>query len=244
MSLALLQNATATSPGNTVPFSGIGGVPPYVYSVVPGGAGGSINSSTGLYTAPVVPTTPAGDTVKVVDAASAVATSQIAVGGVLQLVCDVIRNGLGLAPEQAYIYEQKILIPNDSRLYVAVGFLTCKPFSNIRPWTSGGGGVVANQSTNFSSALSVDIFSRGPAARDQKELVLLALNSVYAEQQQEANSFRIFPITNAFVNLTEQEGSAILYRFNLTVTVQYCVLNNQNVPYFDSFQVPEILTDA
>lgn len=243
MSLTLLQNSTATSPGNSVPFAAVGGIAPYTYSVLAGGAGGTITSD-GIYTAPAIPASPAGDTVQAVDSIGAKVKASISVGGVLQLVCDLIRQYMGLAQDQCYIYEQKILIPNDSRLYVAVGVLTCKPFGNTRPTNGAGSGLQANQSTNFASQLSVDIFSRGPAARDQKELILLALNSIYSEQQQEANSFRVFPITNAFVNLTEQEGSAILYRFNITVTVQYCVSNNQNVPYFDSFEAPEILTSA
>lgn len=41
--------------GKSASFSAIGGVPPYIYSVVEGPSGGVINSTTGQYTAPAIP---------------------------------------------------------------------------------------------------------------------------------------------------------------------------------------------
>ncbi len=84
--------------------------------------------------------------------------------------------------------------------------------------------------------LGLDIISRGPAARDQKELVIAALNSNYSEQQQEKNAFYIGKISTGFANLSNIDGAAIPYRFHISCAFQYTVTVSQAIPYLDSFQ--------
>src|ERR1019366_6101237 len=85
-------------------------------------------------------------------------------------------------------------------------------------------GTNQNQSVNMNALLSINIFSRSTAARDQKEQILFALKSTYAEQQMEANGFFIAPITSGFQNVSDADGPAILYQFNLSANLQYVVL--------------------
>jgi hypothetical protein len=94
--------------------------------------------------------------------------------------------------------------------------------------------------------LQLDIISRGPAARDQKELVILALNSTYSQTQQQANSFLIgtLPAGGQFKNLSNIDGAAIPYRFSIDVGMQYFVSKTTAVPYFNTFPTPEIYTNA
>ena len=66
---------------NTKSFSGAGGVGAYTYSVVSGGAGGTVNSS-GLYTAPATSGT---DTVKVTDTLGNAATSTVTINPALTI---------------------------------------------------------------------------------------------------------------------------------------------------------------
>lgn len=236
MSLSLLQNVTAIGINRSTSFSGTGGVPPYTYSVVPGGAGGSIGSLTGIYTSPLVS---GSDTIKVVDSLAAQATANIAILNHVELVCDIIQKEMSLANGQVYLWDQKIDTPQDFRLYAVISILSCKPFGNKAQFN----GTVEVQSTNFQATLSIDIFSRGPEARDRKEEVIMALNSNYARQQMEANSFHIARISSGFVNLSNQDGPAIPYRFNISVNMQYSIGKTKVIPYFDSFQEPSVLTD-
>lgn len=245
MSLELRKNVHIMGVGTKTPFTATGGVEPYVYSIVSGGAGGSINSATGLYTAPetMPDTAPQIATVKVVDAASAVATAQVAIGTPLELVCDIIKTEMELTDNQVWIWDQKVKTPNDSRLYIAVGVISCKPFANGLRLDGSGAGLVGVQSTNFQATLTIDAFSRSLAALNRKEEILMALASQYAEQQQAANSFRIFPITTNFINVSEVDGAAIPYRFTLTVNMQYFVTKTKEQEFFDTFEEDEILTD-
>lgn len=237
MSLSLLQNATAMATNLTLPFEAINGTPPYVYSVVPGGAGGSINPSTGIYTSP---DTTGADTIMVTDSLAATATADITIGSALQLFCDVIKQGMGLDDDQIWLWDQKVKIPNDYRLYIAVETLSCRPFGNTPKFRGNEVDQLKDvQSANFQATLSVDIFSRDTSARDRKEEVILALNSNYSQSQQELNSFRIFTISGRFVTLNEVDGAAIPYRFNISVNIQYFVYKTISIPFFDTFNEPQ-----
>jgi hypothetical protein len=53
--LTLTSNLTTQSPDGTINFKASGGTIPYVYSVNPGGAGGTIDAVSGIYVAPDSP---------------------------------------------------------------------------------------------------------------------------------------------------------------------------------------------
>lgn len=244
MPLILTQNYTAVVPGaNFVQFMATGGVSPYTYSVLSGGAGGTIDSSTGAYSAPAQMTAfPAAqlyDTVQVTDSTLTVTTSQILVGTPLFLLCDIIQNGMGLAQGRVYLWDQKVFQPTDSDLYVIVSLLSCKPFGNVNSTLSSDGSQV-NQYVAMYAKVDIDLISRGPAARDQKEFLLIALNTIYSEQQQEANGFYIsrLPIMGGFVNLSNVDGAAIPYRYKISVAMQYQVSRISSVPYYNTFTNP------
>lgn len=252
MSLVLSQNVTAISYGGlTTSFLGIGGTAPYTYSILAGGAGGSIDFATGIYTSPFnIPSTPKTsiDTIQVVDSLAAVATSTISIGTALELLCDVLQNQLSaspmnLLPGRVYLWDQKINEPTDNAPWIAVSLLTCKPFGNNITYASDSG-LSSVQSVNMQGTVTIDIISRGPAARDFKEFVLMALNSVYSEQQQEANSFYIGRIPTSFVNLSQVDGAALPYRYQISVAIQYCVTNNISVQYFNDFDTSEIVVNS
>lgn len=236
MPLTLLQNATAMAPnGLTLPFSGSGGTPPYSYTVLPGGVGGSINSS-GIYTSPA---NTGIDTVQVTDNVGNIATGEILVGNAIELVCDVIQNQLGLAQGRVFLWNQKVFAPTDQGLWVAVAILSCKPYGNNRVIQGlSPTGMNEIQSVNMQAMISIDAISRGPEARDQKEYIVMALKSLYAQQQQELNSFYIAPITTSFINVSQIEGASNLYRFNLSLMIQYLVIQTNSIPYYSSFTIP------
>lgn len=239
MSLTLSYNTLAIGPLMKARFLGIGGVPAYTYAVLPGGIGGTINPS-GVYTAPA---TIGADTIQVTDAILDTATQIVKVCTPLQLLCDVIQKEMELDSTQVYLWDQKIFIPQDSRLYIAVGVLNAKPFGNTNRPDGSGLGLEADQSVNMLAQCSVDILSRGPEARDRKEEIILALQSDYAQSQQEMNSFYVAKISTSFVNLSQEDGAAIPYRFNIAINIQYFYRKIKGVPYYDDFDPVEVTTE-
>lgn len=241
MSLSLGANTLAVCPGIVTSFVGSGGIEPYTYLVLPGGAGGTINSS-GFYTAPaVIGDDPKlqSDVLQVTDSTGTTATATVFVGSALMLVLDIIRKEMGLEDRQVYLYEQKINIPKDSKIYIAVGVIQPRPFGNSIRFENG----IAIQSINMRTMMSIDILSRSTEALNRKEEVLLAFKSVYAQQQMACNSFFVAPLSMGFQNLSQVDGPAIPYRFNLSVNLQYFVKKSKAVPYFDTFLSPTVTTE-
>lgn len=250
--LALTQNKSAIGINLQASFQAIGGTGPYTYSVRAGGAGGSINSSTGLYTAPAVvnagsygPPKFIYDTIQANDSAAAQVTSQILVGNALLLFCDIIQTELSLPQGRCYLWDQKLFQPTDSGLYVAVSVVSCKPFGSVNAFDGSGSNSNSVQFVNIYNQLQVDIISRDTEARDRKEEVIMALNSDYSRNQQTGNSFYIgqLPPGAQFTNLSEVDGAAIPYRFAISVAMQYFVTKTIATPSYDSFSTTQVNTN-
>lgn len=250
MALTIFQSLTAIGANGIASFNVTGGTEPYTFSVMTQTPGGTINSSTGVYTAPVVASSnPATsyDTIKVVDSTTPkplTATAKILVGTALLLFCDVIQTTLGLAQGRTYLWDQKIMQPTDSGLYIAVSNPHNKIIGSATSIDPSTGNQV--QYVNVLGALDLNIISRGPEARDQKELVVMALSSTYSTQQQNANSFYIsqLPSNSGFINLSKVDGAAIPYRYQISVNINYSVGLNSPSPYFNTFHQPTIVTSS
>lgn len=227
--------------GNGQTFEGVGGVAPYTYSVLPGGVGGTIDSNTGVYTAP---SSGIGvDIIEVVDSTLATSQVPVTVGSVLELFCDIIQKEMQLADDRIYIWDQKIMQPKDYGIYVVVGVMMCKPFGNKVEYVGDVGSMDEVSSVNMYANLTVDIFSRDTSAILRKEELIMALKSTYAEQQQNQNGFYIAKISNNFVNLSQVDGSAIPYRFQINVGIQYKQTRVRAIDYYDQFNAPTLDTD-
>lgn len=248
MTLSVSQSVTALGPLIPASFLASGGTDPYTYSVLPGGAGGVIDPDTGAYLAPAgIPANPdvAFDTIQAEDSLGDTGTARIFVATPLLLFCDILQHELELADGRVYIWDQKIMQPKDSGLYVAVSVPSCHPFANTTKPASTDAGLDAQQAVHMMAVVDIDIISRGPAARDRKEEVILALNSIYAQQQQEINGFYVGKLKSAiFNNISGVDGAAIPYRYRISVNMQYTVTKVKAVQYFDNNFDPESNTDS
>lgn len=250
MTVTLTQSATAVAVNVTASFLALGGTGPYSYAVAAGGAGGTINASTGVYTAPSVSNSADPrklyDTIVATDSLAATASAQILVGTPILLFCDIIQKEMGLADGRVYLWDQKILQPTDSGIYIAVSIPTLRPFSNnLKPVCDDEGDPLeAQQYSNWQARVDLDIISRGAAARDRKEELLMAIASIYSQQQQEANSFFIAPLSTGFINLSETDGAAIPYRYKISVNMLYAAFKTKDVDYFDDYEEPDITTNS
>jgi len=243
--IIVAQTYTAIGPNVTAYFIGYGGVSPYTYSVVPDGAGGTINSSTGVYKAPAEfksDPSKAHDVVQVMDDNGEVGLAKILIASPLILFCDILKTQMQLDNRHVYLWDQKLFQPTDGGLYIAVSEASCKPFGSSNDVVPSVTGMNQIQSVNMLSTLDIDVISRGPDARDRKEEVLLALNSVYSQQQQSANSFLIgrLPAGSRFINLSNIDGAAIPYRYRISINIQYAKTITQQAQHFDTFFSPEL----
>lgn len=222
-------------PGVRVPFAAFDGVEPYTFSVKAGGIGGTVTQN-GFYTAPIDKT--GTDTIVAEDADGEKAEYKIGVGIGLHFIADIISKELALDPSQVIIQNQKFKIPNDSKLYVAIKGLTMRAIANRNHFDDG----VEGQSVNMFGPVDVAIYSRSTEALTRKEEVVMAMNSNYAKNQQQLNGFLIGKIGN-IVSLSEIDGAAIPYFFNVNLNIQYAVTKQRPVDYFDSFELDDVITN-
>lgn len=236
--LRLAPARTMIGRNQSLVFLGRGGTGPYSYAVVTGP--GAIDPDSGEY----VSDNDLGQaTIQVTDSLGVTANAVVLVGDIMRFVCDIIQTEMQLASDRVWIWDQKIFKPQDSGPFVVVGITSCKPFGNTNKNAADDTELTGIQSINMRATLFIEIISRDTSALERKEEILMALNSNYSEQQQERNSFRVFPITPNFINLSEVDGAAIPYRFNLSVNVMYMVTKTQAVEYFDTFDPPEVTTE-
>ena len=246
--ITVTQNKTALAVGRVASFVAAGGVEPYVFSVRPHGAGGSIDQN-GIYTAPAAvdpDPSKAFDVIQVRDSVGGKGTARIMVGTPLMLFCEILQQELGLADGRVYLWDQKLMQPTDAGLYIAVSILSSKVFGNTNAPVSSSSGLNSVQSVNMMATMQLDIISRGPEARDRKEEVIMALNSTYAQQQMEQNSFLIgrIPPGGQFMNLSAMDGAAIPYRFTISVNMQYFYTKTKAPDYFNNYSGPTIVTNS
>lgn len=244
MSLALQAGTLALNLGFQTQFLATGGVPPYTYSVIPGGAGGTINPSTGVYTAPNA-YSPNVDTVSVVDSLlGPSATLTIRSGPPLILLLDILQNQMALGDGRIFLWDQKIFRPKDNNLWITVSQISVKPFGSSNNQVANGGGLQSVQSLNVQSMIDIDLVSRGTDAIFRKEEVVMAFSSNYSESQQELNNFYVAPLSIGFRDLSELDGTAMIYRYNISVNMIYLASKVQQVPYYDSFPTSQVITNA
>ena len=242
----LTQSKTALRPNLSASFLAVGGSDPYTYSVVDGGAGGSIDSVTGFYTAPpVLPIPPAKlcDTIQATDSLGETATAQIRIGSPIRLLMEIISKEMGLDFSRISFWNQKWELPDDAGLYILVSIPGRKIVTNNRRPSSTGWDNV-EQYSNVAATVDVNVVSRSEESINQVEDALMALSSPYSVSQQEANSFSISRIPSMVNDLSSLDGAAIPYRFMFSVVVNYCVSKKKASEYFDTFQDDALVVNA
>lgn len=224
-----------------------GGTAPYVWTFQSNQSGGTVTAGSDSSQATYAAGPEYGvDVIRVTDSGGSTATMQVGVDTVAQLVGDIVANGLGLGSDQVWQWDQKVDIPTDSRLYCIISVVSERAFgqSNFADGgASDGDPLTSVQGVNIQARIGIDILSRGNSARDRKDEVLLALNSDYAETQQELNQFFLGKGPMTFINLSQVDGAAIPYRFHIEVNVLYAVTKRTLVPYFDTFETPTVTTE-
>lgn len=159
-----------------------------------------------------------------------------------QIICDILQHELGLDPGQIMTYNQRFPIPSCNKSFITVGFVGMKPYSNIRKSVSSSGGMNELQSVAMAELLSINIMSGNQTTVDLYPSVMMAVNSDYAEQQQDNYQFRIAIIPTAANDTSFLEETTQMTRQTVTLQVLRSYSKIKAIDYFDTF-TDEILTE-
>jgi len=173
---------------------------------------------------------------------------------VINLLVNLIKYQLNLDNNHVVTYNQRIPIPPDSGLFVAIGLLGDKPYGHkiayeqgFAPATSTGEPQIAVlnevQTQNVQQIYSIQIMSQSNEARSRRQEILFALNSTQAEQLQEKYGFKIANLPSSFNDVSIVEGASRLTRYAITFNVLTAYIRTIPVQYYDNFTgSPEIIT--
>jgi len=161
----------------------------------------------------------------------------------IKYVCDILQKQLDLADGQVWIYNEKVNIPNDFNMYIVVDYQGQRIIGNVRREEPTPNGLIERQALHSMAILRLDLFSRGKLARVNKDLVIMALNSTYSQQVQEAHGFQIARNSFQVTNTSEVEGTSELNRYSISFNVTYVTETSKSISYYDTFS-KEVITEA
>lgn len=224
MPLSLTVSSPYINLGSKIRFEAIGGSEPYSYEVSEGG--GSIDAD-GIYTA-------SGSKIerikiKVTDNIGSIKFSTVSVATYLHLIAHIIRTELSLDSDQVYIYNQKINIPTDDKLYVAVILENTKVISSSSKFNDG----VEYRAVASFNTVKIDILSKTTEALIRKDEVISSLRGIFSQRVQNSNTFKIADIPSSAANISQVDGSAIPYRFNISINVTAVSKSEKSVDYYN-----------
>lgn len=161
-------------------------------------------------------------------------------------IVDIIQTEMELEDGQVMLENQRWPIPKASGLYVYVRSISPKPIGT-KVWFEDvpGGGVNEVQQVAMSDLIQIDVMSADETARARKEEVLMALNSIYAEKQMEADNLQIARLPQSFQNAGSLEGTTMMNRFTLTMSVKSLSTKRKaTTEYYDQIPTPEVVPNA
>jgi len=137
-----------------------------------------------------------------------------------QIIVDILVQEMALSPQNVWVHDQNLKIPNTKDLFAVVGMVDSKVIAVNKQEVS----ITTPKDTLLEKMMvvtkdniQIDIFSYTTEAITRRWEVLAALASTYSVQKQEENDFKIFRLPANFVNSSAAEGGSNLNRFSLTI---------------------------
>lgn len=158
---------------------------------------------------------------------------------------DIIKTQLSLTDQDLWLYNQDFKIPQTSGLFVVLEKVNSTTFANNNRFVENDteDGINEVQTINNQDKIAIELFSKDRTAQTRQDEVKMALNSYFARQQYEIYQFRVAKINNPFINISAAEGTGMLSRFRLTVTVLSWTERIAAVPFYDSNFTATVKTD-
>lgn len=137
----------------------------------------------------------------------------------IDLIRDIMVKELELDDERVNMYNQKFIIPPVDGLFVIIQYKgTPKVLSSRNSFKDEEGVFKEIQDVNTLEDIAISLFSKNLEALQRKEEAVMALYSIYSQQVQEENSFKIFR-NPKLADLSFLEGAAILNRADIDIQV-------------------------
>lgn len=154
---------------------------------------------------------------------------------VLKTVCDILKVGMNLQDDQIWIYNQKVDIPNDKRLYVVVSMKSETVIGNNIEEKNVYEGQDEVVWSNVVSDIGIELFSYNVNALNRRYDVLSSMRSTYSVQKQEELNCNIGRRPVAFFDSSFLAPSARLYSFYFMYRITHVENSAKPIDFYDDF---------
>jgi hypothetical protein len=159
-----------------------------------------------------------------------------------KILADIITVFMGIDATRVVLYDENWSPPKDQGIYITIQTDPTDITGVSQKYNKDTG---ANESSlSAFQRLSVNITSRDRTALQRKEEVVMALTSIYSQQQQELQQVRIFR-EGPILDLSFIEGAKALHRYQIPVKITFVKrIVTAGVPVIVPTNNPEYLEEA
>lgn len=150
----------------------------------------------------------------------------------------------GFIIPSVYVYSPIVSVGNTEKLQICLQSIATSVIGNANYTKDINNQFCEIQETVINDMIQIDIFSKNNEAKDRRFEVLTALHSINSQQLQDQYNFRLFQIPAGFNNMNENEGGYRIYRYVMTVNVQYMRRYVKPIDYYNKFPVSEWVEDS
>lgn len=143
----------------------------------------------------------------------------------------------GFIIPSVYVYSPDVSLGTTDKLQIGVQSIGSVIVSNNNFTKDIDGTFSEIQETVINDNIQIDVTSRNNEARIRRYEVITALHSIRAQEYQDLYNFKIFQIPSSFVNTNNIEGGYRIYRYTITVPVQYMRRYVKPIDYYDKFPI-------
>lgn len=161
-----------------------------------------------------------------------------------QIIIDILIQEMSLNSQNIWLRDENRNIPDTKGMFIVVGLMDAQPMANTTYMTEKTIDTVTQQwqvsEVMMREIIQVDILSRDRQAKLRNWEIVAAMQSFYAQQQQELNNFKIFRIPTSFVNTSGAEGGSNINRYSISIPCfawyrKETLLNSPLGDYYDDF---------
>lgn len=142
------------------------------------------------------------------------------------------------------IYSQNIKLFNTDKIQITVKMVNSRTYSNrcefkenpkpLKP--DGSDAFIQIQDSNQSCMIQIDCSSRNLEARERHHEIIMAMKSVYAEEQMDLYNFKLGLIGNT-VNTSGIDGGSDINKFTTTYNAIIHYHKERFINYYDKFKI-------
>lgn len=143
----------------------------------------------------------------------------------------------GFIIPSVYVYSPDVSLGTTDKLQIGIQSIGSVIVSNNNFTKDIDGTFSEIQETVINDNIQIDVTSRNNEARIRRYEVITALHSIRAQEYQDLYNFKIFQIPSSFVNTNNIEGGYRIYRYTITVPVQYMRRYVKPIDYYDKFPI-------